>query len=176
MQLWNRVLIRNASWALVVHWPKCQKFQEHWRCVHVCMYTIVPFCEMMWSIPRIPVHLVTSFPGRRRNSLATYASSNCYFHCQKVGSTNQISEHCHVTILNPIAPCVDTLQSRPFITLLDRASVSALRDDMFSPLLLDFRNSKQLPPRAGKDHSHQLKNHVHSWSNRKSDPIFTWMR
>jgi len=28
-----------------------------------------------------------SFPGHRRNSLATSVISNCYFHCQKVGST-----------------------------------------------------------------------------------------
>ena len=41
------------------------------------------------------VHLIAysttgSFPGHRRNGLATCVSSNCYFHCQKVGSTNQI--------------------------------------------------------------------------------------
>ena len=34
-----------------------------------------------------------SFPGYRRNSLATSASSNCYFCCHKIGSSNQFSEH-----------------------------------------------------------------------------------
>ena len=40
---------------------------------------------------------LASFPGHRRNGLATSASSNCYFRCLKVGSTNQISEHSHTT-------------------------------------------------------------------------------
>jgi len=45
--------------------------------------------------------VIASFPGCRRNSLATYVRSNCYFRCQKTGSTNQISKHCHMTILRP---------------------------------------------------------------------------
>jgi len=41
------------------------------------------------------VHLIAysttaSFPGHRRNGLATCVSSNSYFYCQKFGSTNQI--------------------------------------------------------------------------------------
>ena len=40
---------------------------------------------------------LASFPGRRRNGLATSASSNCYFRCLKVGSTNHISERSHMT-------------------------------------------------------------------------------
>ena len=39
------------------------------------------------------------FLGHRRNSLASSTSSNCYFCCQKVGNTNQTSEHCHMTRL-----------------------------------------------------------------------------
>ena len=35
---------------------------------------------------------IASFPGHRKNSLATSVSLNSYFCCQKVGSTNQISE------------------------------------------------------------------------------------
>ena len=44
---------------------------------------------------------LASFPGCRRNGLATSASSNCYFRCLKVGSTNQISERSHMTTLKP---------------------------------------------------------------------------
>jgi len=40
---------------------------------------------------------LASFPGRRRNGLATSASLNCYFRCLKVGSTNQILERSHMT-------------------------------------------------------------------------------
>jgi len=35
------------------------------------------------------------------NGLATSMSSSCDLHCQKVGSTNQISEHCHMTTVKP---------------------------------------------------------------------------
>ena len=35
---------------------------------------------------------IASFPGHRKNSLATSVSLNSYFCCQKVGSTNKISE------------------------------------------------------------------------------------
>jgi len=42
----------------------------------------------------------SSFPVHRRNGLAT-SCSNCYFSCQKVGSTNQISERCHMTAVKP---------------------------------------------------------------------------
>jgi len=44
---------------------------------------------------------LASFPGRRSNGLATSASSNCYFHCLKVGSTIQISERSHMTTVKP---------------------------------------------------------------------------
>ena len=51
------------------------------------------------TVVMIPCHFLQSnvlgvialFPGHRRNSLATYSSSNSYFLCQEVGSTNQIS-------------------------------------------------------------------------------------
>ena len=46
-------------------------------------------------------NILASFPGHRRNGLVTSVSSNCYFCCQKVCSTNQISEHCHMTTVNP---------------------------------------------------------------------------
>jgi len=42
-------------------------------------------------------NILASYPGRRRNGLATSVSSNCYFRCLKIGSTNQISERSHVT-------------------------------------------------------------------------------
>jgi len=45
--------------------------------------------------------VLASFPGHRRNGLATSASSNCYFCCPKVGSTNQISERSHMTTVKP---------------------------------------------------------------------------
>ena len=41
------------------------------------------------------------FLGCRRNGLATSVSSNYYFRCLKVGGTNQISEHCHMTTVKP---------------------------------------------------------------------------
>ena len=44
-----------------------------------------------------PQGRLASFPGRRRNGLATSASSNCCFRCLKVGSTNPISERSHMT-------------------------------------------------------------------------------
>ena len=44
---------------------------------------------------------VASFPGRRRNGLATSVSSNCYFRCLQVGSTNQISERSHMATVEP---------------------------------------------------------------------------
>jgi len=44
---------------------------------------------------------LASFPGRRRNGLATSASSNCYFCYLKVGSTDQISERSHMTTVKP---------------------------------------------------------------------------
>jgi len=44
---------------------------------------------------------LASFPGQRRYGLATSASSNCYFLCQKVVSTNQISECCRMTTVKP---------------------------------------------------------------------------
>ena len=53
---------------------------------------------------------VASFPGRRRNGPATSASSNCYFHCLKVSSTNQISECSHMTTVKP--NCVMRLNCR----------------------------------------------------------------
>ena len=45
--------------------------------------------------------LLALFPGHRRNALTTSVSSNCYFPCQKVCSTNKISEHCHMTRVKP---------------------------------------------------------------------------
>ena len=45
-----------------------------------------------------------------RNGLATFASSNCYFRCLKVGSTNQISEHSHMIAVKP--NCVMHLNRR----------------------------------------------------------------
>jgi len=42
-----------------------------------------PAYATSWSWAR---NMLASFPGRRRNGLATSASSNCYFLCLKVGS------------------------------------------------------------------------------------------
>ena len=48
-----------------------------------------PRLGMAMPIPAVYENLakasVASFPGRRRNGLATSASSNCYFCCLKVG-------------------------------------------------------------------------------------------
>jgi len=42
-----------------------------------------------------------SFPDHAGNGLAIYVSSNCYFNCHKGDSTNQISEHYHMTTVKP---------------------------------------------------------------------------
>ena len=34
---------------------------------------------------------------------------------------NQISDRCHMTAVNRIASCIETSQSRPFITIVDRS-------------------------------------------------------
>ena len=57
-------------------------------CVSPCSTDMWPCFVRVW---------LASFPGRRRNGLATSGSSNCYFCCLKVGSTNQISERSHMT-------------------------------------------------------------------------------
>ena len=69
---------------------------------HPSLHSLTPPCT--------PSPLLASFPGRRGNGLATSASSNCYFRCLKVGSTNQIWERSHMTTVKPIEPS----QSRPF--------------------------------------------------------------
>ena len=60
---------------------------------------------------------LASFPGRFGREKWP---GNCYFRCQRVGRPNQISDRCHITTVNRIASCVETLQSRPFITIVDR--------------------------------------------------------
>ena len=57
-------------------------------------------CKYLWEQFQA-LQPIASFPGHRRNSLATSASSNCYFRCLKVGSTNQISERSHMTTVKP---------------------------------------------------------------------------
>ena len=64
---------------------------------------------------------LTLFRLYRRKCLATPTSSNCYFHCQRVGRNNQISECCHITTVNWIASCVETSQSYPFNAIVDRS-------------------------------------------------------
>jgi len=61
---------------------------------------------------------LASFPGHRRNGLATSMSSNCYFLCLKVGSTSQISECSQMTI----ASYIELSQSRPFHFNFDRST------------------------------------------------------
>jgi len=62
----------------------------------------------------ISMGAVALLPDRRRNGLATSTSSNCYFRCQKVGSTNQISERCPMTTVKP--KCVmHTLKCRSHV-------------------------------------------------------------
>ena len=98
-----------------------------------------------------------------RNGLATSASSNCYFRCQRVGRPNQISDRCHMTTVNRIASCVETSQSCPFITIVDRSItlVQVLCTTTFARLssacVLSQNLGKKLRPRAGKDHSQLVK-------------------
>ena len=57
----------------------------------------------LWTVSSVTSQRgsIASLPGHRRNGLATSASSNCYFHCLKVGSTNQISERSHMIRVKP---------------------------------------------------------------------------
>ena len=75
---------------------------------------------------------LASFPGRRRNSLATSASSNCFFRCLKVGSTNQFSEHSHMTTVKPNFVTVTVMPIPLQWRSLDRISVGALHDNLCS--------------------------------------------
>ena len=57
-----------------------------------------PVTLELWQVSRLSAATqLASFPGCRGNGLATSASSNCYFCCLKVDSTNQIPEHSHMT-------------------------------------------------------------------------------
>ena len=97
--------------------------------------------------------MLASFPGRRRNGLATSASSNCYFRCLKVGSTNQVSDRSHMTTVKP--------------NCIMHWTVAVAWWSLSERLLFHFSSrtdSKQLLPRAGKPHSHSWENckyHVH---------------
>jgi len=73
LHLCRKFTLQNVG---VSKWVRSQKWLSAWQCI-------------------------ASFPGRRRNGLATSASSNCYFRCLKVGSTNQISERSHMTTVKP---------------------------------------------------------------------------
>ena len=94
----------------------------------------------------------------RRNGLATSASSNCYFCCQRVDRTNHFSECCNMTTVNQIASCVEMYVAVTPIhrnsRSIERAVVCSLQDDfVFVRLLLTFRSRpcrKQLLSRAGK--------------------------
>jgi len=89
--------------------------------------------------------MLAPFPGHRKNGLATYMSPNCYFCCQKVGSTNQISECGHMLIVKPnncvmhsniaVTPIPFQYQS------LDRVSLGTLHDDFFVLLFNSRTNS-----------------------------------
>jgi len=94
------------------------------------------------------VNTLTSFPDPRRNGLATSTSSNCYFCCLKVGSTNQISERSHMTTVKPNSIMHWTVAVKPIPLqwqLLDRASVGALHEDLCSN---DFYFSSVVEPTA----------------------------
>ena len=75
----------------------CNTFQMK-NCIKFLHFSNINNTKLPEFLHRIPV---ASFPGRRRNGLATSASSNCYFRCLKVGSTNQISERSHMTTVKP---------------------------------------------------------------------------
>ena len=77
-------------------------------CIVISVATLCPTAVVV--VPDVQY----SFPGRRKNSLATSASSNCYFRCLIVGSTNQISECCHMTTVNCIMHWTVTVTPIPF--------------------------------------------------------------
>ena len=70
-----------------------------------------------------------AFSGCKGSSLTTCASSYCYCCC--TAPCNQISEHCHMTPVNPIASCLNvavTPCNNVFSKLLNRASVGTLHE------------------------------------------------
>ena len=70
----------------------------------------------MLHIPWIFMETVSLIPRPcRRNRLA---SSNCYFYCQRVGRTNQISEHRHMTELCRVDCCSHAHSSQYSIALV----------------------------------------------------------
>ena len=92
--------------------------------------------------------MLASFPGCRRNGLATSVSSNCYFCCLKVGSTNQISECSHTTTVNPnsVMHWIVTVTPIPLqYQSLNRATVGALHEDLCSN---DFYFTSVVEPTA----------------------------
>jgi len=93
-----------------------ENYKQHGaRTKHSPKQPVDEHTSQVWSLP-LPTTCymwkLASFPGRRRDGLVTFASSNCYFCCQEIDSTNQISERSHTTTVNPIASCIEPPQSR----------------------------------------------------------------
>jgi len=94
-----------AAWLSANSWPEWADFwsqdlrkvpepADEWPLDSMC--TLV---AQQRSVSVNQPDYIASFPGRRRNGLATSVSSNCY--CLKVGSTNQISQRSHMTTVKP---------------------------------------------------------------------------
>ena len=106
--MWQEMLLRKPD-------PLCT-CERVWARDYSCKYQLVDAVRACSTL--------ALFPGHRRNGLATSMSSNCYFHCQKIGSTNQNSERCHMTTVkhNWVMYWTDR----------NRAGIHALHDDCFS--------------------------------------------
>ena len=106
--MWQEMLLRKPD-------PLCT-CERVWARDYSCKYQLVDAVRACSTL--------ALFPGHRRNGLATSMSSNCYFHCQKIGSTNQNSERCHMTTVKP--------NWVMYWTDRNRAGIHALHDDCFS--------------------------------------------
>ena len=86
-------------------WHTCNRHKVHWILGITGSKRWIASVSMspclMAATANLSTRYFASFPGHGRNSLATSASSNCYFRCQKAGITNQISECCHMTTIKP---------------------------------------------------------------------------
>ena len=107
---WNSIVDSHRGpiillWTVQGNWLSYMYWESPWG-------LIILLCTVQGSIVQGSLTLRPC----RRNGLATFASSHCYFHCLKVGSTNQMSEHCHMTIvkLNCIVHWNVTVMPIPF--------------------------------------------------------------
>ena len=104
-------------WALcTLLWHVVSRPGEPWRFTWSLVYR-ARLISGSWGLGLLPpTSEIVSFPGCIQENLPDHL---CKYKlllplcCKKVGSTNQISERCHMTIVNPIASFIESFQTRP---------------------------------------------------------------